>query len=399
MTAHRLGFVVNPIAGMGGRVGLKGTDAIVDRARALGAEPTAAGRAAEMLAELRARLRIEGEAIEVCWLTAAGAMGEECLAAVGLGANGSAVSVTHRPGRETTAEDTRMAVASFVEAGAELIVFCGGDGTARDVTAVTGLATPILGVPAGVKMYSGVFGMTPRHTARILLAHLRGELELADAEVLDIDEERYRAGELAVELHALARTPFEPSLSQVSKALISATGEDEVRRDIADDVVERMAAEPDTLFLLGPGGTIGAIGRRLGVDKTLLGIDAFRDGRRIGVDLAERDLLQLLDDHRQVVLVLSPTGAQGFVLGRGNQPLSPQVVRRIGPANLVVVGSPAKLARTPILRFDTGCPDLDRELTGDGYRPVVTGHHLSRMVKVAGDGSRDRAERATEEES
>lgn len=376
---HVVGLVVNPIAGMGGRVGLKGTDDVVERAVAMGAVPTAQERAHEALCELRTLLGAARHRIGVDWLTCSGAMGADCLARAGF----DRVSIVHEPGPTTTVEDTRQAVRAFLRAEAELIVFCGGDGTARDVCSIAQRTTPILGIPAGVKMYSGVFGVNPASAARIVVDFLHGDLELADVEILDIDEERYRRGEWAVRLHDMASTPYAPSFTQTSKALVSGVGDAEVREAIADDVIERMDTEPDALFVLGPGSTVETIGRRLGIDKTLLGVDAVVGRHQVGTDLDERQLMALLDRHDRCTLVLSPIGAQGFVLGRGNQQLSPEVVARIGPVNIVVVATPAKLQRTPVLRFDTGDRRLDGELARTGYVRVVTGYHVSRLVEVA----------------
>lgn len=363
---------------MGGRVGLKGTDAVVERAIALGAEPTAHVKVDEMLREFRRLLATASHSIELEWLTCAGAMGADSLSSAGF----EDFSTLHEPGGPTAADDTRQAVQRFVDGGAELIVFCGGDGTARDVCSITRHATPVLGIPAGVKMYSGVFGVTPARTAKILFDYLAGRLELTDVEVLDIDEERYRQGEWSVRLYAMARTPFEPSLTQTAKALITAVSDREVCEGIADEVIERIEAEPEALVLLGAGSTVEAVGRRLGIDKTLLGVDAVADRELIGADLNEQQLLRLLDAHRNCMLVLSPIGAQGFVLGRGNQQLSPEVIHKIGPANVIVVATPAKLQRTPVLRFDTGDRALDAALANNGYVQVVTGYHSSRLVRV-----------------
>lgn len=375
-----LGLVVNPIAGMGGRVGLKGTDGIVERAVALGAEPTAHVKAEKMLRELRRLSATTVHPDRVQWLTCSRSMGGDCLSNAGF----EGFSIVCRPGETTSAEDTRQAVRRLVDGGAELIVFCGGDGTARDVCNVTQDTTPILGIPAGVKMYSGVFGASPIHTARILLDYLEGRLELASVEVLDIDEDHYRRGEFAVRLHAMARTPFEPNQTQMAKALITGRSEREVCEEIAEDVVERVDEEtPGALILLGPGSTVEAVGRGLGIDKTLLGVDAVVDRELIGVDLNEQQILRLLDAGRRCIVVLSPIGAQGFVLGRGNQQLSPDVMQRIGPANVIVIATPAKLQRTPVLRFDTGDRDLDAAFGSRGYLRVVTGYHQSRLVKIA----------------
>ncbi len=376
----RLGFLINPIAGMGGRVGLKGTDGVVARARALGAAPIAPARALDMLREFK-RLRegaVHAPAIE--WLTAGGAMGEDALRAAGL----TPSAIVHAPPAEPSARDTAAAVAAFLAAGVDLVLFCGGDGTARDVCAVTGEATPMLGIPAGVKMYSGVFGVTPARTAEILARWLAGDIGLATVEIVDLDEDRYRRDEWAVRLYASARVPFEPTYVQSAKALVAGRDEEAVKGDIAEALREEIAARPDTLFLLGAGSTVQAVARALHVDKTLLGIDAVVGGKVVGADLAERDLLGLLDRHPDCRLVLSPIGAQGFVLGRGNQQLSPAVIRRIGVANIMVLSTPAKLARTPVLRFDTGDAALDAELIGRKFFEVIVGYRRTRLVKVSG---------------
>jgi predicted polyphosphate/ATP-dependent NAD kinase len=378
--SHPIGFLLNPISGLGGRVGLKGTDGVVQEALRRGARPVAPARAAEMLRALRTSLDATPRAPAIHWLTCAGAMGADALEAAGFEVG----EICHRPGEPTSSADTRTAAARFLAAGAELVVFCGGDGTARDVHDATARGAPILGVPAGVKMYSGVFGVTPARTARILLGFLLGELAPAEVDVLDTDEEGYRRGEWSMRLHGVALTPYEPSLVQGAKALLTTRSDREAKAAIADDLCEQIEAEPDTLVLLGPGSTVAAIARGLGVEKTLLGIDAVRGGRRVAEDLDEARSLALLRHHPRCRLVLSPIGAQGFVLGRGNQPLSPEVVRRIGRENVVVVATPAKLARTPLLRLDTGDPELDAELAESGYLEVVTGYHLRRLVPVAG---------------
>jgi predicted polyphosphate/ATP-dependent NAD kinase len=376
----RLGFIINPIAGMGGRVGLKGTDGVVAQARQRGATPIANGRALEMLREL-ARLRDgapAGPAIE--WLTADGEMGNEALRAVGF----DRAEIVHRTAAEPSARDTVGAVEAFLGRHVDLVLFCGGDGTARDVCALTGETTPVLGVPAGVKMYSGVFGVTPVHTAEILWRWLRGEIGLAPVDIVDLDEDKYRRDEWAVRLYLTARAPFEPTLVQSAKALVAGRDEDAVKDDIAEQLRDEIAARPDALFLLGPGSTVQAVARALHVDKTLLGMDAVVDGKLVGADLAEREILALIDRHPECRLVLSPIGAQGFVLGRGNQQLSPAVIRRIGAANILVLSTPAKLSRTPVLRFDTGDASLDSDMISRKFFEVIVGYRRTRLVKVAG---------------
>jgi len=376
----RIGFVINPIAGMGGRVGLKGTDGVAAEAARLGAEPIANGRALEALKQLKRLLDGAPNAPTVEWLTASGAMGQDALRTGGF----AAVEVVHAAPAEPSAQDTRAAVERFLAAGVDLVLFCGGDGTARDICNVTGDATPVLGIPAGVKMYSGVFGVTPTRTAEILMRYLAGEIGLARVEIVDLDEEKYRRDEWAVRLYMSARTPFEPTYVQSAKALIAGADEEAIKDDIAAQLREEIEAKPGTLFLLGPGSTVQAVGRALHIEKTLLGIDAVVGGRVVGTNLAERQILDLLDRYPDRRLVLSPIGAQGFLLGRGNQQLSPTVIRRIGADNIVVLSTPAKLARTPLLRFDTGDAALDADMISRKFFEMIIGYHRSRLVKVAG---------------
>jgi predicted polyphosphate/ATP-dependent NAD kinase len=375
-----IGFVINPIAGMGGRVGLKGTDGVIAQARRLGAKPVAHQRAAEALTQLARQLLDSSADGHVCWLTCAGGMGEDQLLAAGFAS--ADVVITHRPSAEPTAEDTRSAVESFLARGVELVLFCGGDGTARDICEVVGTEVPILGIPSGVKMYSGVFGSNPERTAGILLAFLEERLTTAEVEVLDLDETQYREDTWHVRLYHTALTPFEPNYTQSAKALIEVAGDVEVKEAIAETLYEQFAHEPDLLILLGPGSSVQTVAERWGIEKTLLGIDAIADGNLVGNDLNEAEILNLLGRFAKRRLVLSPIGAQGFVLGRGNLQLSPEVTRAVSPENIIVIATPAKLFRTPVLRFDTGDRLLDQELAQRGYLPVLTGYRRRRMVRT-----------------
>jgi predicted polyphosphate/ATP-dependent NAD kinase len=375
-----VGFIVNPIAGMGGRVGLKGTDDVEAEARRRGAQPSARSRAMAMLQALRDHLRREVDPPRLRWLTCSGEMGAGMLAEAGCAP--MRVLALPPPGQPSNAHDTRAAAAEFLAAGVDLVLFCGGDGTARDIASVVGSGTPMLGIPAGVKMYSGVFGVSPSRTAEIFVRFLKGELRLVDAEILDLDEERYRAGEWIVRLHHTVLTPFEPTYTQLAKQLIVETSNAETKAEIASYLAEIMGGDRETLFILGPGSTLQAVAEDMGLQKTLLGIDAIVAGEFVGRDLSEGDVLDLLGRHQQCKLVLSPIGAQGFVLGRGNLQLSPEALRRIGTRNMIVAATPAKLARTPVLRFDTGDPGLDLELAVRGYLPVIVGYRRERLVKI-----------------
>lgn len=374
----QIGFLINPIAGMGGPVGLKGTDNVVEEARRLGAEPSAIEKALLALTKLKRLCDDAGTTGGLEWLTCESPMGASALEAVGFDNR----RIVYTPRDLTTAADTKAAVTAFMDGSPALILFCGGDGTARDICSVVGSKIPILGIPAGVKMYSGVFGASPFATAEIVFDYIQGKLDLAEGEILDLDEERYRGDEWAVRLHYAALTPFEPTFTPLSKMLVFAASDAEVQGEIARHLVEEIIESPRTLFLLGPGTTVKAVAEILGLSKTLLGIDAVVAGQAVGRDLNEQQISALLEKYPLCKVILSPIGAQGFILGRGNQPLTPELLWRIGRKNIIVIATPAKLDRTSMLRFDTGDPDLDRVLAGDGFFPVLIGYHERRMVRV-----------------
>jgi predicted polyphosphate/ATP-dependent NAD kinase len=356
---------------MGGRVGLKGTDGMADEARKLGAEPIAGEHALITLRHLR-ELAHEAE-----WVTCSGKMGADHL-----GEAGFDFKVIRETPENSSRKDTLAAAGKFLEDGVDIILFSGGDGTARDIVSVTKRGIPVLGIPSGVKMYSGVFGVTPAKTADVLAGFLAGELKPAEVEIMDLDEDKYRAGEWAVRLYDSALTPFESTLVQTSKEMVSEASDADIIAEIGEYIEELTKEEPETLFILGPGGTLEAIGNMLGMDKTLLGVDAFAGGGQVGKDLNEKGILKLINKYNKIRLILSPVGSQGFVLGRGNLQLSPGVVRRIRRDDIMIVSTPAKLERTPVLRFDTGDPDLDRELAGRGWFSVVVTYRTSRLAKV-----------------
>ncbi len=374
----RIGFLINPIAGMGGRVGLKGTDDQVEEAIRRGAMPVAPGRANLALCALRQAAARNAASVSLQWLTCSGQMGEDALRATGF----EKIQIVLRVSDVSTTRDTIEATRAFEKAGADLILFCGGDGTARDIAGALEHDLPLVGIPAGVKMYSGVFGATPAKTAEILLGFVEGRLSVGSADILDLDEERYRQGEWAVQLYQSAYTPYESRLTPAAKMLIEETSDIEVKYEIARELCDQIRKCDGTLFLLGPGSTVRTIADGLELDKTLLGIDAILGSEVVGRDLDEKGINDLLDHYPKRTLILSPIGAQGFVLGRGNLQLSPEMIRRIGTENLIVVATPAKLARTSVLRFDTGDAALDAKLTARGYLPVWIGYRRRRLVKV-----------------
>lgn len=350
----RLGFVVNPIAGMGGRVGLKGTDGKVAEARARGADPRAPDRAGRALAAIAARID------DVTLLTWGDPMGASLAREAGFDPE-----VLGAPaGGGTDAADTRAAVEAFADAGVDLVCFVGGDGTAADVAdALDGADVPMLGVPAGVKVYSSVFAVSPEDAAAVLDTFERTERR----EVIDIDEDAYREGSVEPELRAVARVPVGEDL-QSSKQ----TGSGSV-----ESLAEGFAAEvdPEVTYVLAPGSTVGAIKAALGFEGSPLGVDVWRDGEVLARDATEAEILDALGERN--VIVVSPIGGQGFIFGRGNPQLSPAVIRQ---ASVAIVASQSKLDDLRVLRVDTDDPELDAELRG--WRTVRVGRVETRMLRI-----------------
>ena len=365
----RMGFIVNPIAGMGGAVGLKGTDGkeILKKAVALGAKPIAPAKARSFLSHLKPVKD------SVSLLVGAGLMGED--EARGLGFN---LEVIGEPKGETSAEDTKETAEEMLKLGVEILVFCGGDGTARDILDVVDLKVPVLGVPTGVKMHSAVFAVNPQSAANIVINYLEGELPLREAEVMDVDEEAFRMGRLSARLYGYMLVPYEPTLIQGVKMASPAT-EDELRNQaaIAIYIIEEM--EPDVIYIVGPGTTTRTIGDLLDEKKTLLGVDLFCNKKIIAGDVGEREILERIRGRRAKIIV-TPIGGQGFIFGRGNQQISPAVIREVGIDNIIVIATKQKLRELRSLRVDTGDPELDRALRG--YMRVVTDYREEHMMRV-----------------
>jgi predicted polyphosphate/ATP-dependent NAD kinase len=360
---RRIGFLINPVAGMGGSVGLKGTDGNADEARRRGALPRAQDRAA-------ITLRLLSAIPDLLFVTCSGVMGESALRACGE----TRYRVAHQKSGTSTAEDTKKAVSAFLQEGVDLILFCGGDGTARDVFEVSQWTVPILGIPAGVKMYSAVFALDPVAAAAIV----SGPYGVQDAEVMDVDEEAYRAGVLDTHLFGIARVPARAHMTQVAKQVFEEADEDRAKEEIARFIEEVML--PGVLYIIGAGTTTEAIARRLGFKKTLLGVDAVRDGNLVASDADEKTLLDLVRTYPETRIIISPIGAQGFILGRGNQQISASVVRNVGLGNLIVAATPHKLRETPVLYMDSGDQALDREF-GESVQ-VISGYRIAQRKKI-----------------
>jgi len=350
---------------------LKGTDGTetIEEALRRGANPIAPDRAVDALKELQSHQNL----IEI--YTCSGEMGEEEAKAAGF----TPIVVISTPQR-TTAEHTKTAARILAEKHVDLLLFAGGDGTARDILDAVDSKVPVLGIPAGVKMHSSVFATNPSNAARITVGYLSGELSVEKGEVMDVDEKEFKAGRLSAKLYGYVTVPYEPMFIQsVKTATVHTESEDEQQLAIAKYVKEEM--KEDELYVLGPGTTVKAIADTLGIEKTLLGVDVVRSGHLVAKDVDEQKLLELVQG-RPAKIIVTPIGGQAYVFGRGNQQISHKVIERVGKDNIVVVATRSKLQKLPLRRLlvDTGDKDLDQQLRG--YIRVITDYHEETVMKV-----------------
>ncbi len=372
--AKKMGLIVNPGAGLGGRVGLKGSDGlhVQRKALTLGAVPRALDRAVEALERLR---QLDGLEI-VTW---AGRMGEDAATACGF----SPTIAGAADSDNSTAVDTRAAASEMRELGVDLLLFAGVDGTARDICEAIGEDTPALGVPAGVKIHSAVYATNPVNAGNLAGLFLSGRVSsLRAAEVMDIDEEGVRQGRISAHLYGYLRVPLRTSLVQSLKAA-SGPGDEAAMDAIAASVTESM--EPDTLYLVGPGTTTRAIFARMGLEKTLIGVDAVENGKLVASDLNEDQILALIGGRHidGTKVIVTPVGGQGCIFGRGNQQLSPEVLSRVGRGNITVVSTQEKLNAlgASSLWVDSGDREVDAMLTG--HLRVITGYKEEAVCRVS----------------
>jgi predicted polyphosphate/ATP-dependent NAD kinase len=363
-----LGLILNPVAGLGGRVGLKGSDGleIQQQARELGAIPEAQDRAAKAIRMLRKSAGYLDKLV-----TYPGEMGESVAVHCGF----SPIVIGNiRPG-ETTAAETVRAAHEMYEMGIDLILFAGGDGTARNICDAVGISIPVLGIPAGVKIHSAVFGINPASTGELAARFLNEEIQTTrEAEVMDIDEDAYRQGIVSPRLFGYLQIPYQRRLVQARKSPNPVTEKAKLNA-IALDVIDNM---DDNYYIIGPGTTTRPILNNLGLSKTLIGVDVVCRRELVIADANEADLLAILDNHTASVVV-TPIGGQGHIFGRGNQQLSPKVLRRVGADNILVISTPEKilsLSGRPLL-VDTGDAEIDKSLSR--HMKIVTGYG-ERMV-------------------
>lgn len=379
----KVALIVNPLAGIGGPVALKGSDGaeIVEQAFARGASQQAGSRALQAFQALQEHAKLENASL----VTASGDMGENVLEQLQLCPE--LVYSADPVAAVTTAADTREAVKACVSCGIDLLVFAGGDGTARDVMDALCEAgagsLPVIGIPAGVKIHSAVYAVTPADAGEMLGNILAGQaVSLRDAEVMDLDEQAFRDGRVVAKCYGYLKVPVDDVRMQVTKEGGINHGQLALD-DIAGEVIDTM--QPGVLYLVGSGSTTASIMEHLGLDNTLLGIDAVRDQSLVASDLDEAGILELLGATTSsdpasgqlsvpAKIIVTLIGGQGHVFGRGNQQFSARVIRAVGRDNIMIVATNEKIRsidNRPMIA-DTGDPDLDKQLSG--LYPVITGY-------------------------
>ena len=370
----KLGFIVNPIAGMGGRVGLKGTDGeeTLEKARSLGAipeSPDKAKKALEVLLPLKEELKI---------YTYPGQMGEDEASSLGF-----KPIVLGEKKDKYGPRDTEEAAKRMLENGVELILFAGGDGTARNIYNAIGTSLAVIGIPAGVKIHSAVYASHPRAAGQVVKKCLTGqEMETVEAEVMDIDEEAFRKGVVTARLYGYMNIPLEPTLIQTTKSAGIASDEESLD-GISDRVVEEIEENPDTFFIIGSGTSTRPIMEKMGLSNTLLGIDIVKNKELIGLDVNEKEILDIIGDNKAKIVV-TVIGGQGYIFGRGNQQISGQVIKKVGKDNIIIIAPKSKLLsleNRPLL-VDTGNDEVNQMFTG--YMKVYTTYYAEAIEKVKG---------------
>ncbi|MGE4277041.1 MAG: ATP-NAD kinase family protein [Lawsonibacter sp.] len=362
-TGKTFGLIVNPIAGMGGKVALKGTDgaAALAAARARGAQPESgrkAERAIKLLTPFREKILI---------LTASGEMGETLCRKLGLPCR----VVYRTKGEDTGPDDTVAAAREIVSAGVSLLLFAGGDGTARNICQAVGEEVPVLGIPAGVKIQSAVFALTPEAAGTVAATLARGiPMSSSRREVVDLDEDAYRAGHVSAALYGAMLVPDQPEQLQSMKQSGFSTEADQMAA-IAGYLADHM--ESGVPYAIGSGSSAKCISQRLGLPYELLGVDVIRDGTLLARDVTEEQLWQYAKAGNLRILV-SPIGGQGFLFGRGNHQFSARVLRAVGKTGITVISPESKLLsiRNHTLRVDCGDPEVNESLRG--YYNVLCGY-------------------------
>ncbi|MBL6892744.1 MAG: NAD(+)/NADH kinase [Candidatus Poseidonia sp.] len=392
----RIGIVVNPDAGLGGKLGFKGSDGRAAEARAAGAEDRAGPRMQQCLTHLQSLTasslnRNQTSLTFVAW---EGRMGSAWIPQVDNSVAVGTEWVGTTPD-STSAEDTSSLVNALLDAEVDALLYAGGDGTTRDIVKAlenrgeAAQETPLIGVPGGVKMHSGCFATTPKAAAEVVLSFALGDLRTAITEVMDLDEVVYQEGVWKVRMYGEAWTPSSPRFMQGAKEQVERVSEDDSIEGLANHIGSLLEDEDDLMVVWGSGGTLRRMGEHLNQSLTLLGID-IQHGGSLHNDLDESELIRILGEHvdedgqqRPLLLLLSPMGGQGFLIGRGNLQLSPTVLRLVGHTNILGVATPSKLIGLEAVRIDTGDESLDDEFQTKRFIKILQGFRTTRLIRVA----------------
>ena len=392
----RIGIVVNPDAGLGGKLGFKGSDGRAAEARAAGAEDRAGPRMLQCLTHLQTLTasslnRNQTSLTFVAWQ---GRMGSTWVPEIQSAQTVGTEWVGHTPD-STSAEDTSNLVNALLDAKVDALLYAGGDGTTRDIVKAlehrgeAAQATPLIGVPGGVKMHSGCFATTPKAAAEVVLSFALGDLRTAITEVMDLDEVVCQEGVWKVRMYGEAWTPSSPRFMQGAKEQVERVSEDDSIEGLANHIGSLLQDEDDLMVVWGSGGTLRRMGEHLNQSLTLLGID-IQHGESLHTDLNETELIRIIGGHvdndgqqRPLLLLLSPMGGQGFLIGRGNLQLSPSVLRLVGHTNLLGVATPSKLIGLEAVRIDTGDESLDDEFQAKRFIKILQGFRTTRLIRVA----------------
>ncbi|MHA1244660.1 MAG: ATP-NAD kinase family protein [Candidatus Heimdallarchaeota archaeon] len=367
-----VGLIINPIAGVGGRIGLKGSD---NEKEIWSKLKSGEGKQVSLERTKRFLKIVEDIKEKIIFLTFEGEMGESLLKEMKFNYEVVGKIKDKKPSRE----DTKIAAQTIMNREAKLIVFVGGDGTACDMFDAVQDKVPLLAVPSGVKMHSACFALNPEIAGMILKQFQEGQLNLTQTEVMDIDEQAFREGRVSAELRGMVTIPYLKAAFQGGK-MASASSFDEKHDQLV--IAERVSddMDRDTLYLLGSGTTCKTVADYLNLEKTLLGVDAVFNRKLVAMDLNEKQMLELMDDYPVRKIIVTVIGNQGFVFGRGNQQLSPAVIRKVGIKNIILIATVSKLEKTEKLRVDTGDLNLDKELLG--FIRVVTSYHEDILMRI-----------------
>ncbi len=364
----KIGLIINPIAGLGGTVGLKGTDNIYEEAIALGAKPKAIDKTMKVLK------KIDINKIDVFY-TASGEMGEELLKKINVN-----YECTYQYKNKSSRYDTTECAKSFLEKDIDLLIFVGGDGTARDIYNAVGEDIAVIGIPAGVKMQSSVFAKNVLKASNLINEFLNNKIYLRKREVIDLDEEMYRKGEIQSKLYGYLSVPYNKQLLQNKK---SRTLANEVNNQIqiAHDVCDNM--DEKVLYIIGPGSTTKAIMDVLNLKNTLIGVDLISNKRIVKNDVTKNEIINTISNYNKVIIIITPIGGQGYIFGRGNQQISSTIIMKVGKENIFIVATKSKIAglENQMLLIDTGCEKTDKYIKG--YYKVITGYNEKSIIKVS----------------